>query len=133
MADEEKDSNVVHDAGESNPRRLSRRDVVKIGALGAVGIASAGGTVAFAKAGSAREQEGGAATHAGHGPMMSVGEVRPGGFDPVAFLTHFDMGTVSTLPTGQTLREFSIGAVDQEIEVVHSFPTRRSSDRKSVV
>jgi FtsP/CotA-like multicopper oxidase with cupredoxin domain len=116
MADEEKDSKVEHDAGEPSPRRLSRRDVVKIGALGAVGIASAGGTVAFAKAGSAGEQ-GGGGTHAGHGPMISVVEVRPGGFDPVAFLTHFDKGTVSTLPTGQTLREFRIGAVDQEIEV----------------
>jgi hypothetical protein len=37
--------------------------------------------------------------HASHENMMAVGEFAPGSFDPAAFLTHFDMGTVSQLPS----------------------------------
>ena len=47
----------------------------------------------------------------------TVGRVRPDGFDPMVFLEHFDGGTVSRLPNGQTLREYEIVAVDREIEV----------------
>ncbi len=46
-----------------------------------------------------------------------VGEVDTTRFDPMDFLTDFDYGRVSTLPNGQTLREYEIAAVDQEIEV----------------
>jgi len=38
-------------------------------------------------------------------------------FDPTAFLRDFDYGEVSTLPGGQTLREYEIVARDVEIEV----------------
>jgi FtsP/CotA-like multicopper oxidase with cupredoxin domain len=40
------------------------------------------------------------------------------GFDPTAILTDFDYGTVSLLPSGQTLREYEIIASDKDIEVV---------------
>ena len=101
--------------GEQAPDRVSRRDVVRLGALGAVGLASAGGSLAMVRP--SRTVQEGAAVHAAHGPMMSVGSLRPGGFDPVRFLTHFDYGVVSTLPTGQPLREYELVALDAEIEV----------------
>jgi FtsP/CotA-like multicopper oxidase with cupredoxin domain len=49
-----------------------------------------------------------------------VGEVdhEKNGFNPDDILTDFDYGTVSTLENGQTLREYSIAAVDKTIEVV---------------
>jgi FtsP/CotA-like multicopper oxidase with cupredoxin domain len=96
---------------------VSRRDVVKLSALGAVGLASAAGSVGLARPARARQQPGVSPLHGGHGAMITMGELQPGSFDPVAFLTHFDTGTVSTLPSGQTLREYSIVAVDREIEV----------------
>ena len=104
--------------------KLSRR-----GMLGA-GILAAGGS-AFAAAGAAQqaprtEHPGGAhgplaeAGHgAGHGAMMTVGEVDAGrnGFDTAKMLTDWDTGTVSRLPDGRVLRTFEIEAVDKEIEI----------------
>ncbi len=57
--------------------------------------------------------------HDGHAVSMAVGEVGPNaiGIDPMAFLTTFDYGTVSTLPNGQVLREYEIVAFDREIEI----------------
>jgi FtsP/CotA-like multicopper oxidase with cupredoxin domain len=37
--------------------------------------------------------------------------------DPTVFLEHFDRGTTSELPDGRVLREFTMTAVDREIEV----------------
>jgi len=51
--------------------------------------------------------------------MTTVGEVDTiaMGFDPSAFLTAFDYGSVSRLPDGRTLREYQIVAGDKEIEI----------------
>lgn len=51
--------------------------------------------------------------------MMTVGEVdhNRNGFDPHDILTDWDTGRVSTLDSGQTLREFDIAAIDKEIEI----------------
>jgi len=51
-------------------------------------------------------------------PFM-IGDVDPkvNGFDPMEMLTDFDRGTVSKLPTGQTLREFTITATNKTILV----------------
>lgn len=61
-----------------------------------------------------------------HGGNMLQGDVDPAvnGFDPTAMLTDFDYGKVSTLPSGQTLREYSITAADKLIQVAPgiSFP-----------
>jgi len=51
------------------------------------------------------------------GALSTRGEVDLGRFDPSRFLHEFDYGKVSQLPSGQTLREWDIAAVDQEIEV----------------
>jgi manganese oxidase len=55
-----------------------------------------------------------------HGNNMTVGKVDPAtnGFDPMQILVDWDYGTVSTLANGQTLREYTITAVDKEIEIV---------------
>ena len=49
--------------------------------------------------------------------MLVCGEVDLSLFDPTAYLTAFDYGKVSTLPSGQTLREYEMVAVDKAIEV----------------
>jgi manganese oxidase len=50
---------------------------------------------------------------------MVEGDVDPAanGFDPTAMLTDFDYGTVSTLPSGQTLREYQLVATEKLIEI----------------
>jgi manganese oxidase len=61
----------------------------------------------------------------GHGDQVPIthnmveGDVDPAanGFDPTALLTDFDYGKVSTLPSGQTLREYEITAGERLIEI----------------
>ena len=59
--------------------------------------------------------------HSGHvnGMEMLVGKVDHvrNGFDPMRVLVDWDYGKVSTLPSGQTLREYAISAGDQEVEI----------------
>ncbi|WP_205346833.1 multicopper oxidase domain-containing protein [Pseudonocardia broussonetiae] len=61
-------------------------------------------------------------THGGgvNGPMFAHGATvdhEANGFNPTDTLRDFDMGQTSTMPDGRTLREWSITAVDKEIEV----------------
>jgi FtsP/CotA-like multicopper oxidase with cupredoxin domain len=112
-------------------QQLSRRDFLKIGGLGVIGL---GGTAMLTQTG-----------HRNAGRMMPpvqnmgdiamqgmmeaagmqgmpgpVGEVdhQANGFDPSQVLTDFDYGEVSTLPNGQTLREYNVVATDQDIELM---------------
>ncbi|MGH7664400.1 MAG: multicopper oxidase domain-containing protein [Gemmatimonadaceae bacterium] len=105
---------------------ISRRGLLKAGALGAAGLAagaSAAGAIAQARPDStgSRMLDGdsveAALHHGAHANMAAVGDLRPGGFDPTRYLTEFDTGRVSQLSSGQTLREYDIEAVDREIEV----------------
>lgn len=54
-----------------------------------------------------------------HGNALMVGTVNHenNGFDPMQMLVDWDYGTVSQLPSGQTLREYEIVAFDKEIEI----------------
>lgn len=54
-----------------------------------------------------------------HGGMSTVGQVnhKRNGFDPYDMLTDWDTGKISTLPNGQTLREYEVVAIDKEIEI----------------
>lgn len=54
-----------------------------------------------------------------HGNAMLVGRVdsQANGFDPMQMLVDWDYGQVSTLPSGQHLREYFIVAADKEIEI----------------
>ena len=60
-----------------------------------------------------------AAHQAAHGAMITVGDVdyERNGFDPTEILTDWDVGTVSKLPDGRTLRTFEVTAEDKEIEI----------------
>jgi FtsP/CotA-like multicopper oxidase with cupredoxin domain len=53
------------------------------------------------------------------GGNMVAGDVDPAvnGFDPTQMLTDFDYGTVSTLPSGQTVRDYRLVASDKQIEI----------------
>jgi manganese oxidase len=94
---------------------MSRRDLLKAGALGTVGMAAAGSVLSLP----GLTHTGGSAAQgqASHHDMMTVGNIGPGAFDPTAFLRHFDTGRVSRLPSGQTVREYDFVAEDREIEV----------------
>lgn len=58
--------------------------------------------------------------HAHHLMPTVVGEVdhARNAFNPTEILTDFDTGTVSKLPNGQTLREYTIAAGNKMIEIV---------------
>lgn len=114
----EKDSTPVED--QRTAPVISRRQAMKWGALGTVGLAAAGAACAPSPDKSAISDtlKGGLAPgHGSHHDMIAVGELRRGSFDPTAFLTHFDYGRVSTLPSGQTLREYDFEATEFELEV----------------
>ena len=120
-------------------KTISRRNFIKLGGLAVAGAtaglaglrsqaaasqtepASAPGTGAHAvhlDAAAVAQQ----ADVKGHEMVMPDvnGEVdhTANGFDPTATLTDFDYGQVSTLPSGQTLREYEIIATDKDLEVV---------------
>ena len=101
-------------------RELSRRELLRAGAYGAAGLAAATGALALqrvaAQEATTSSLPPGAIGHQMHGHNMAVGTTR-GDFDPMRFLKRFDTGRVSKLPSGQTLREYSLVAMDREIEV----------------
>jgi FtsP/CotA-like multicopper oxidase with cupredoxin domain len=100
-------------------KNLSRREFLQAGALTLFGTAGAAAL---------NRVKGGRATappaqmdHGSHDAMAStVGEVdhEKNGFNPAEILTDFDYGTVSTLESGQTLREYEIFTINKNIEVV---------------
>ncbi|MGH7542561.1 MAG: twin-arginine translocation signal domain-containing protein, partial [Gemmatimonadota bacterium] len=112
MSNEDKE---IHEQDEprAQPDRgrsgVSRRTVLKGGAL--AGAAALGGAT-FSQTG----RRGGLLQprvevphlHGGAGGGGPVKDIRPGGFDPTAFATHFDTGKVSRLPDGRTLREYDM-------------------------
>ncbi|MGI8783877.1 MAG: multicopper oxidase domain-containing protein [Acidobacteriota bacterium] len=98
---------------------LSRREWLRRGALGTATVAAGSAALASLRQ-SALGEPTAAASHSAmhdHSQMSVVGDIRPGGFDPTAFLTHFDYGTVSKTADGQTVREYHMAAMDKEIEV----------------
>jgi FtsP/CotA-like multicopper oxidase with cupredoxin domain len=109
-------------------RMLSRREFLRALFTGTLAVS---GVTAVGKLGSkSSDQVGGhpggyagsgsphTEPHA-HGLSGTVGRVdnQANGFDPHTILTEWDFGRVSTLPNGQTLREFHIAATDKDIEV----------------
>ena len=97
--------------------RLTRRQLLAAGATGAVGLATASAALALQQARGNAPAPTNPGTDSTHHDMMAVGDIRAGTFDPTAFLTDFDYGRASTLPSGQTLREYDLVAEDREIEV----------------
>ena len=104
-------------------KALGRRGFLKVGLLSS-GIAVAAASWRQGPVGQGGEQLDGILSsnsgHGGsHGTMGTVGRVdnQANGFDPHELLYDWDYGEVSELPNGQTLREYTIVAIDKEIEV----------------
>lgn len=105
--------------------KISRRDFFRAAAASTAGLVGslmiADGRAKIASGAPAHSQSAGSPPHLsgpGHG-NLTVGEVdtKRMGYDPVQFLTRFEGGKVSRLPSGQTLREFKLDAYDREIEI----------------
>ena len=96
---------------------MSRRDLLRRGALGLAGVAAASRALSAAEQNLVR----GAVSppHGSHTPSnaATVGTVSGASIDPAVFLEHFDYGTVSRAAGGRAVREFRLHAVDREIEV----------------
>lgn len=92
--------------------RWSRRRLLQLGGLGL-------GALWGARALPAPDEPVVPAPRLNHGSLGTVGQVDPAhnGFDPHALLTDFDYGTVSELEDGRTLREYTLVAVDRQIEI----------------
>ncbi len=105
-----------------NSTNLSRREFLKIGLGSAAGLAGTGVLAsAIFSPPSARAQEPQPVSHAAHGMLMPNlnGEVdhAANGFHPSELLTDFEYGQLSTLPNGQTLREYELFASEKTFEV----------------
>jgi len=99
---------------------ISRRDFLKFGGLT---LAGAAGAAAITRLPANQHDHKAASTSTmQHGQFQGpgTGEVdhEKNGFNPTDILTDFDYGEVSTLPSGQTLREYKITALNKEIEIV---------------
>ncbi|HMB21963.1 MAG TPA: multicopper oxidase domain-containing protein, partial [Anaerolineales bacterium] len=104
---------------------LSRRDFLKVGGLAVIGTASATALTQNDHKHATEEPHKVHSSHVmqqgDHGDLPgTVGEVdhEKNGFNPTDVLTDFDYGEVSTLPNGQTLREYKIIALNKNIEVI---------------
>ena len=100
---------------------MSRRRFLKAGTAGVLGAAGAASMAGFQASSAAAPAPEPLSHHAsGHSGNVMIGDVDPNGvnkFDPTAMLTDWDYGKVSTLPSGQTLREYDIFAGEKEIEI----------------
>ena len=102
--------------------KLSRRDLLKLGGTGILGLPLFGMLRDTLQKGpeSPASHEGepheGTDPHASNGAVGRVDHER-NGFNPADMLYDFDYGTVSQMENGQTLREYQFYALDKEIEI----------------
>ena len=106
-------------------KHLSRRDFLKVGGLAVLGTA---GVTTLTQNGHNHATDHPSEVHSSHVMQQgdhgdlpgTVGEVdhEANGFNPTDTLTDFDYGEESTLPNGQTLREYKIVSLNKDIEVV---------------
>lgn len=109
--------------------RFDRRDLLRMGAGGTAAVGAAASLpLLLPRAGAARDdaapsgmdmQEGDFPMESHGGPSMTVGDVDTArmNYDPSVFLRTFDYGESSTMADGAVLREWTIYAVDKEIEI----------------
>lgn len=102
---------------------ISRRNFLKAGALGTLGLAAGAAALGAGRKVAAQDTAPGGDEHAQHGGVAMpgfVGEVdhARNGFDPMETLTDFNWGDrVTTTPDGRTVREYDVFAVDKDVEV----------------
>ena len=108
-----------------HPRAISRRAVLKAGGLlGTLGMGAAATPTAGAAPAAASTHDAQAVPSPGHGYGPRHGDNRVvgsvdherNGFDPWTVATEFDFGNVSQ-ENGRTVREFTLTAMDKEIEI----------------
>jgi len=87
--------------------KLSRREALRRGLLGAAGLAAASSAKAATLG-----------VHTDPSAVMTGGLPQGAGIDPIAFLTSFDYGEVSRRANGQRVREYSVTAKDRRLEVM---------------
>lgn len=93
---------------------VSRRKFLRAGLSGLAGTLGLG---ILGQPVSAQDHSNHTVAHDGTMMMMGTVNHEVNGFDPLQLLTDWDYGEVSTLPSGQTLREYRIDAGDIEIEI----------------
>ncbi len=99
---------------------ISRRGILKFGGMSLLGLAFLPGIKEAIKGEEPAAVDPKPAEHEGsHDGLGTVGMVdhEANGFNPHDMLYDFDYGTVSTLENGQTLREYTIYAIDKEFEI----------------
>jgi len=102
-----------------HPRAISRRAVLKAGGLlGALGMGAAATPAAAATHDAQAVPSPGHGAGPRHGDNRVVGSVDHdrNGFDPWTIATEFEFGEVSQ-ENGRTMREFTLTAMDKEIEI----------------
>jgi FtsP/CotA-like multicopper oxidase with cupredoxin domain len=103
--------------------RLTRRRLLSAVPAAGLGAAALHATIPHSHGNAAAADDhlgAGAAHHVGGGHAGFRGrevDHRANGFDPQMLLRDFDEGKVSRLPDGRTLREWTIAAAEQQIEV----------------
>lgn len=101
--------------------KFSRRDFLKIGALGAIGLSGAAALSQHKRpTPMLMDQDNSSDMQSMPGMPGPVGEVNhvANGFNPSEVLTAFDYGEVSTLSNGQTLREYTLVAWNKDVEIM---------------
>ena len=95
-------------------KKISRRMFLGAGSAGAGALAATGLNSVSPEASQAGPHD---SSHSAALDLITVGDISPGGLDPSSYLADFDGGSVSTLPNGQTLRQYELVATDREIEI----------------
>jgi manganese oxidase len=96
-------------------KKISRRDILKIGTTGALGIAGSiylNKIAPLSKVVHAEDHN-----HSTNHTMIHDSTKTEGYKMAEGLLTEFDYGKVTKLPDGRTLREYEVVAVDKEIEI----------------
>lgn len=98
---------------------VSRRKFIGLGLGATAGVVGASLISQAARAQGSTDNPPGEDSGNVNGMEMLVGKVdhARNGFDPMRILVDWDYGKVSTLPSGQRLREYTISAGDQEVEI----------------
>src|SRR5262245_55334709 len=118
-------------------KSISRREFLRVGVAGATGLAGLAALTSTQQLHANHPALQVEPTPTPGGPEYETGHVQHGttaggpvmpnfnsdvdhvanGFNPSDFVTEFDYGEVSTLPNGQTLREYRVFSGDKTIEV----------------
>src|SRR6476660_2672805 len=100
--------------------KISRRDILKIGKTGVLGIAGSmylNKMTPFSKEVHAEDHSSSNQTHSGNHTLMLDPTKTEGYRMAERLLTEFDYGKVTKLSNGRILREYEVEAVDKEIEI----------------